>query len=317
MGFLAAKNTYQAEVPTLQQTDYQSLLNNLLQNNNQQQQQNLGNVNAQQSQLAKQLGAQAAGQGPNLANLLLQQGTAQNVQNAAGLASGMKGISPAQAARQILMNQANQGQQMAGQAAANQIQQQLGSQSALSSLLNQQGGLQLGQEQANNALLGTVGGLQQGQVGQNLQSQLGVQGINAGVAGQNTQAQNQLTGGILSGLAGMGAAAAGAPTKAWQGGDFKKGGKVPGKAPVDGDSPDNDVVDAKLSPGEGVIPRTIMQDDDAGEKAKEFIEAIKKGKSPKEAKDDAHGPKGYGKVLEKHRELKKKLAEIEKKLKAG
>ena len=37
-----------------------------------------------------------------------------------------------------------------------------------------------------------------------------------------------------------------------------EGGKVPGKAKVAGDSPTNDVVPAKLSPGEIVIPRTVV-----------------------------------------------------------
>lgn len=44
------------------------------------------------------------------------------------------------------------------------------------------------------------------------------------------------------------------------GGDsFSKGGMVPGKAPVKGDSPSNDTVHAKLSPGEIVIPRSLTQ----------------------------------------------------------
>jgi hypothetical protein len=44
--------------------------------------------------------------------------------------------------------------------------------------------------------------------------------------------------------------------------DFRKGGHVPGKAKVQGDSPKNDTVDAKLSPGEVVIPRSATSDDD-------------------------------------------------------
>lgn len=50
----------------------------------------------------------------------------------------------------------------------------------------------------------------------------------------------------------------------YQGGqiDYRKGGSVPGKAPVKGDSPKNDIVDAKLSPGEVVIPRSAMNDED-------------------------------------------------------
>lgn len=43
---------------------------------------------------------------------------------------------------------------------------------------------------------------------------------------------------------------------------MKHGGKVPGKAKVAGDSPKNDTVDAKLSPGELVVPRSAANDDE-------------------------------------------------------
>lgn len=42
----------------------------------------------------------------------------------------------------------------------------------------------------------------------------------------------------------------------------KDGGEVPGKAKVAGDSPKNDTVNAKLSPGEVVAPRSAMTDDE-------------------------------------------------------
>lgn len=41
--------------------------------------------------------------------------------------------------------------------------------------------------------------------------------------------------------------------------DFRAGGPVPGVAKVMGDSPINDVVPAKLSPGEVVLPRTVVK----------------------------------------------------------
>lgn len=44
--------------------------------------------------------------------------------------------------------------------------------------------------------------------------------------------------------------------------DFRNGGSVPGQAPVAGDHPANDIVPAKLSPGEVVVPRTAMSDDE-------------------------------------------------------
>jgi len=56
------------------------------------------------------------------------------------------------------------------------------------------------------------------------------------------------------------------------------GGKVPGKAKVPGDSPKNDTVNAKLSPGEIVVPRSIAHDPKAAAK---FVE--------EENKKDLHG----------------------------
>lgn len=56
---------------------------------------------------------------------------------------------------------------------------------------------------------------------------------------------------------------------------MKHGGKVPGKAAMPGDSPMNDTVPATLSPGEVVIPRSIVSQP---EKAKSFVEEAKKPK---------------------------------------
>lgn len=44
--------------------------------------------------------------------------------------------------------------------------------------------------------------------------------------------------------------------------DFREGGKVDGKAKVEGDSPKNDTVPAMLSPGEIVVPRSAANDED-------------------------------------------------------
>lgn len=55
---------------------------------------------------------------------------------------------------------------------------------------------------------------------------------------------------------------------------MEEGGKVPGKAKVKGDSLKNDIVDAKLSPKEIVLPRSITMAPDAPEKAREFVAAL-------------------------------------------
>jgi hypothetical protein len=68
-----------------------------------------------------------------------------------------------------------------------------------------------------------------------------------------------------AGLMGLLGDSSGAPSEqqAYSGGriqnrqDFRTGGKVPGKAPLQGDKPENDIVPAKLSPGEIVLPRSI------------------------------------------------------------
>lgn len=55
---------------------------------------------------------------------------------------------------------------------------------------------------------------------------------------------------------------------------MQHGSIVPGKAVVKGDSPKNDIVDAKLSPGEIVIPRTVVNSPDAPKEAAKFVAAI-------------------------------------------
>lgn len=53
-----------------------------------------------------------------------------------------------------------------------------------------------------------------------------------------------------------------------------RGGPVPGKAQVHGDSLKNDKVKAMLSPGEIVIPRSITQGPNAVDKSAQFVQAI-------------------------------------------
>lgn len=104
-------------------------------------------------------------------------------------------------------------------------------------------------------------------------------GVGKSSADQHTAAGQQeagLWGGLLGAGATMGASAlakpavynVGVPTGHAEGGEipepmlpatpFVGGGSVPGHAPVPGDSGQNDVVPARLSPGEFVVPRTAM-----------------------------------------------------------
>lgn len=67
-----------------------------------------------------------------------------------------------------------------------------------------------------------------------------------------------------------------------------EGGIIPGEAKVDGDSPENDVVPILASPGEAIIPRSVMKDE---KKLKEFVEALKAHQYT--YKDKKHGAGTY------------------------
>lgn len=56
--------------------------------------------------------------------------------------------------------------------------------------------------------------------------------------------------------------------------NLKAGGHVGGKAKVKGDSLKNDTVPAMLSPGEIVIPRSVLESENAPDKARAFVAAI-------------------------------------------
>lgn len=53
-----------------------------------------------------------------------------------------------------------------------------------------------------------------------------------------------------------------------------KGEKVPGKAKVKGNSYANDIIDAKLSPGEIILPRSVTMSEDPVKNAAKFVQAV-------------------------------------------
>jgi hypothetical protein len=61
--------------------------------------------------------------------------------------------------------------------------------------------------------------------------------------------------------------------------NYLKGGSVPGKARVPGNSPKNDTVLAKLSPGEVVLPRTVTQNP-SPDHVMAFLNRLRKPKTP-------------------------------------
>lgn len=262
----------------------------------------------QQQALAGQLGQMAQGGGPNPAAQQLANSTAQNVQNQAALMASQRGVgaNPALLARQAAMQGGQIQQQAAGQAAVLNAQQQL---SAIQALQSQQGAMANLSSQQAGQLQGATNAFQQGALGHQ-------QGLLGALANQNTQNQAQYQdqyaqdaahaanrGKVISAIAGgisgqtamqrlsgapssdggvsggaEGGALGGAPTKMMPGG--ATGGRVPGKAMKKGDSLDNDVVPAVLSPGEIVLPRSVTQAKDPSKAAADFVAACmaKKGK---------------------------------------
>jgi hypothetical protein len=78
----------------------------------------------------------------------------------------------------------------------------------------------------------------------------------AGTAGDAASSAAAEGGGMdLAGLVGLAANKGGKIPRM----DYRSGGHIPGKAPMRGDSPKNDIVPARLSPGEIVLPRSIAE----------------------------------------------------------
>jgi len=290
-----------------------------------------------QGNLANQLLAQSQGQGPNIAQMQLQQATDRNNQQAAGAMASQRGMNPALAARLIAQNQASNNQQAAGQSGLMRAQQQLAAQGALANVYGQQAGQSLQGGSIANQNLGINQQALSQQNAQIVAAHGAANEINAKAAQANADNQAKITGGLIGGIggaltgllgtknpptenalegatpiAGTGNAAAGNGSYndnavnmggAAHGGeapDYREGGHVPGKAAVEGDSAQNDTVHAILSPGEVVLPRSVTKSDDPEGRAAEFMRALQKEKG-KEAE-----PKGFSKILE----AKRKMAEL-------
>lgn len=261
---------------------------------------------AQQQQNAQiaQLQGTANGQGPSVAQGMLQQATDQNIRAGAAQLGGARGVNPALAARLVSQNQLAAGQQMAGQGAVLRSQEQMGAQSALAQALAQKRAQDMG-------MFGQAGGLQNQQNTGIMQNSFGAQGLNAGVEAQNAKASNDMNAAVMGGITGAVTGAAGAAAGMAEGGQvpgparnithvtgkpkfafadsgyspyvhailMRKGGRVPGRASVPGNSPRNDTVPAMVSPGEVVLPRTVAMAGDAPKRAAAFVAALKKRKA--------------------------------------
>ena len=84
------------------------------------------------------------------------------------------------------------------------------------------------------------------------------------------------------------------------------GGMVPGQAPKEGDHPDNDIIPAKLSPGEFVLPRSLTAD-------KELMQLVHKKMAEHQVRK-AHvtASQGFADVLKAHAELNAKMDALKK-----
>lgn len=157
-------------------------------------------VNANQGNLAQQLNAQSQGQGPNIANLQLQQATDQNNKQAAGAIASQRGMNPALAARQIQMQAAANNQQAAGQSGVLRAQQQLASQGALANVYGQQANENLTGAQLANQQLGINQGALTAQNNAIVGANDNANQINANTAANNASAAQSAGGGFLGGV---------------------------------------------------------------------------------------------------------------------
>jgi hypothetical protein len=226
----------------------------------------------------------AGGGGPSVAEQMLRSQTDQNQRQAAGQIASQRGLNPALAARMVSDQSAQMSQQAAGQGAQLRAGEQLNAQGLLGQALGQQGAQNIG-------MLGQAGGLHN-------QGALGAAGINAGMANQaaGNSGLGKILGGALGGLGGAATMLGSGGGEHYAGGEIPgyasggmmlEGGSVPGHALTPGDSPRNDTVDAKLSPGEIVLPRSVTKSDDPAEAARKFVQAILRRKGRTASKTSA------------------------------
>jgi len=252
-------------------------------------------VGTQQQSLADALLARSQGRGgPSLAEMQLKQSLEGQRKSAADALAGVRGMNPAAAQRLLLSQQANLGQQAAGQGAMLRAQEQLAAQTALGNQL----GAMRGAEQASFAGAGQLG-LGQEKLSVEAQEAQRSREMEIALANQRAeQVRQQLqqsqenqayetaaasranAGNAVNQLVSAFAAHGGIIRK------YAEGGKINaamGKL-TKMDNEKNDVVPAMLSPGEIVIPRSIVSAPNAPVAAAKFVQALLANKGKKDAK---------------------------------
>lgn len=238
-------------------------------------QQTIAGMLPQQQQFGQQLASQAMGNQPSITNAMLKSANDRNLSQQLAATQANRSVNPALAQRQFLQGAAQQGQQTAQAAGIQGLQEHQANQGAFQNYLNSIYG-------AEN---GSIGGATQASG-------------NLAAAEQGNQSRgDRLAGGLLNaaGSAFM-PKSPGQPNAFAHGGqvsahgpqsiigqhmhNMRSGGHVPGQAVVSGDSSKNDIVPAMLSPGEVVIPRSIMNGKNPAQAAAKFVKAVmaKKGR---------------------------------------
>lgn len=253
-----------------------------------------GQVGQEQARLAEALRAQAEGRTPSLAGMQYARALEQSQAAAASQLASSRGLSPAQAQQFLMTRQAAAQQQAAGQSGMLRLQEQQAAQAALGNLLGQRRQQELLGGQLAAGLYGTAGGLGMEQARMQQQAALALQQQ----ANLEAQRNAQLAGAVLGAGATLGTAALTGRARA-RGGAME----VPGNAKFNGDTRSNDTVPALLSPGEIVLPRSVAQDENAPEKAKKFVEAIKTKKKP--------SPRDYAQAMARLKELEARMDAME------
>jgi hypothetical protein len=268
-----------------------------------------------QMELADLVGARARGEGVSVAELMLRQQTDQLQNQQAGLVASQRGMNPALQRRLITQQAANAQQQMNAQGALLRAQEQ----QAAQALLGQQLGGMRSQDQSMYGTGARAGLEQTGMLGNLAQGDRDARFREEALRQQQAAYASQrygdvfrqageiakpiasaVTGNPAFMMGGSSPMAPGAPnTAAIPTGDYgpvgyspaypinrAMGGMVPGYA-TGGDNPKNDVVPAWLSPGEAVIPRSIMQRPDAPSAAAEFVAMLQERQKPAAAASPA------------------------------
>ncbi len=254
---------------------------------------------ASQAGLTQQLRDQSMGIGPNPAQSRLNENTGQNIAQQAALAASTRGAgsNPGLTALTAGNVGSNIQQNSVGQAATLQAQQQLAAQAQLQNLAGTQVGQGINsvgmQNQANQGEQSILQGANDSANKINAQVSQGNQDQSGDLLGGIGSALGGIGGFLVGGPAGAAAGssiggslfaeggqvpehlihmasiyhphhlqkkapAQSAPTNVGE--KLKAGGKVPGKPKVNHNAYKNDIVSAKLSPGEVVIPLDVIND---------------------------------------------------------